>query len=116
MKSKTSLQLMELLIMILVFALSAAICLQIFAKAKDISNSAARLDKAVALAQNAAEVLKLTAGDTESAQTIAVPPYRLECLPRNNSAPGLQEVQIQVYAEDVLLYSLNTGWQEGMIS
>lgn len=116
MKNKTSLQLMELLIMILVFALSAAICLQIFVKAKDISASSSQLDKAVILAQNAAEILKSTAGDTTAAQALADLPYRLEFKQQYTSLPGLQEIQIQVYAEDELLFSLNTGWQEGMIS
>lgn len=116
MKNKTSLQLMELLIMILVFALSTAICLQIFAKARSISNTSAQLDKAVALAQNAAEILKTTAGDTASAQALADFPYRLECVPQHNSVLGLQEVQIRVYVEDTLLFSLNTGWQEGIHS
>ena len=49
MRSKASLQLMELLVMILVFALAAALCLQVFAKASEISQDTARYDQAVIL-------------------------------------------------------------------
>ena len=62
MKQKTSLLLMEQLVMILVFALAAALCLQIFAKADAISQETARRDRAVVLARNAAELLKATGG------------------------------------------------------
>ena len=57
MKQKTSLLLMEQLVMILVFALAAARGLQIFAKADAISQETARRDRAVVLARNAAELL-----------------------------------------------------------
>lgn len=112
MKNKTSLLLMELLIMLLVFALSAAICLQVFAKARAISTSAADLDSAVILAQNAAEVLKTTAGDIDAAQALAKAPYRLVLTEVSASVSGLQQMRIQVYLEEEILFSLDTGWLE----
>lgn len=115
MKNKTSLQLMEYLVMILVFALSAAICLLIFFKAEAISNTSAQLDGAVVLAQNTAEFLKASSGDMESARAFALPPYRLEFVEQAASHPTLQEVQIQVYIKNDLMFSLNTGWQEAVV-
>ena len=58
MKHKTSLLLMEQLVMILVFAVAAALCLQVFVRSRDISGETARRDTAVVLARNAAELLK----------------------------------------------------------
>ena len=47
MKSKAPLVLMEQIIMLLVFALAAAICLQAFIKADALSSASANRDKAV---------------------------------------------------------------------
>ena len=63
--SKTPLFLMELLIMLLVFSVSAAICLQVFAGARRISEESRRLDAAVMLAQTATETWKANHGDLE---------------------------------------------------
>ena len=58
MKNKAPLALMELTIMLAVFALAAALCLQAFSTAERISRESETLDRAVLLAQNAAEELK----------------------------------------------------------
>ena len=63
--SKTPLFLMELLIMLLVFSISAAICLQVFAGARRISDESRKLDMAVMQAQVAAECWKATCGDLD---------------------------------------------------
>ena len=47
MKSKASLFLMEQLVMVLIFALAAVLCLGIFVRANKISSETARRDKAV---------------------------------------------------------------------
>ena len=57
MRSKASLFLMEQLIMVLVFALAAALCLQVFVRAEEISLESARRDEAVIVARNAAELV-----------------------------------------------------------
>ena len=49
MKNKTSLLLMEQLVMVLVFALAAALCLTVFVKADQISRETVRRDEAVLL-------------------------------------------------------------------
>ena len=63
MKNKTPLVLMEQLMMILVFALAAALCLQAFIKADQISRETEQRTQAAALAQTAAETLKACGGD-----------------------------------------------------
>lgn len=64
-RSKTPLFLMELIIMLLVFAISAAVCLQVFAGAKRISAESQQLDFACMEAQKAAEYWKASYGDLE---------------------------------------------------
>ena len=53
--SKSSLFLLELMISIVFFALAAAGCVQVFAKAHMLSQEAGRLDMAVSAAQSLAE-------------------------------------------------------------
>ena len=67
MKSKIPLPLMEQLIMVLVFALTSALCLQGFALANRLSGQQESQAYAVIAAQNAAEVLKHVSGDFEQA-------------------------------------------------
>ena len=54
MRSKTPLALMEQVIMVLVFALAAALCLQVFLVSGQMSEKNRDTDNAVLLAQNAA--------------------------------------------------------------
>lgn len=65
MRNRTVLSLMEQLMMLLVFALAAAICVATFAHAHTINSLAEDLDTAVILCRNAAEVIKATNGDEE---------------------------------------------------
>lgn len=67
MKSKAPLALAEQIIMMLVFALAAAICLSVFAKCDGIARENRARDFAALEAQNAAEVLKAFRGDTDAA-------------------------------------------------
>lgn len=66
-RSKAPLALMGQLLMVLFFALTAAICLQAFAKSETISQKSAERDAASLLAQNAAETLKSVHGKTDIA-------------------------------------------------
>lgn len=103
---------MELLVMILVFALAAALCLQAFAKAGEISDRTARMDAASILAQNVAEVLKATQGDFEEAQGLSDGKFRLEIQRCATGIPGLGQAEIRVYFEEEALVSFCAGWQE----
>lgn len=56
---------MEQIIMLLVFALSAAVCLQIFALSGEISDDMENRGNAVTAVQNIAESMKINGGDLE---------------------------------------------------
>lgn len=112
MKHKASLLLMEQLVMILVFALAAALCLQVFVKAEEISVETARMDQAVVLAKNAAELLKATGGDAEKAESLSEEGYQVKVRPRKSQQPGLALAEIAVFFEETALFSLETAWQE----
>lgn len=66
MKSKAPLLLMEQMVMLVVFALAAALCVQAFVRSDGSSERSQARDHAVVLCQNAAEVIRHT-GDIESA-------------------------------------------------
>lgn len=112
MRSKASLFLMEQLVMVLVFALCAAVCLRIFVGAEQISAETARRDEAVAIAQNAAELLKAGSAAEDVENNLSGSTYRLqiEALPEEIS--GLQKAEIAVFCDDTELFSLTVGYQE----
>lgn len=66
-RSKAPLVLMEQLVMLAVFALTAALCLQAFVKADTLSRRHAAQDRAAVKAQSAAEVVQACGGDMERA-------------------------------------------------
>ena len=112
MKNKTSLLLMEQLVMVLVFALAAALCLTAFVEADRISRETVRRDEAVLIAQNTAQVLKATSGDVELAMELAdEPDYRME-IERINETDLLGQAEIRIWQEDDLVFTLRVGWQE----
>ena len=63
MKSKAPLALMEQILMVLVFALAAGLCLQMFVLSNQVMGRCEAKDRAVMVAQNTAEVWKLNRGD-----------------------------------------------------
>ena len=67
MTKKSVLQLMELLMMVLVFALSACICVRCFVHADQLSRQQEQKTQAMLVAQNAAELLKAENGSLEKA-------------------------------------------------
>lgn len=111
MKNKSTLLLMEQLIMVLVFALATALCLRVFVKADEISLQTARQDRAVLLAQNAAEQLK--SGVPEE-KIPCEAPYTLEIDREDSGVPGLAQACIRVRhpEEQDVLFTLTTGWLE----
>lgn len=109
MKSRASLVLMEQLLMVLVFALAAAVCLRAFAKADEISTQTARRDEAVVIAQNAAELLKSGADPQMLPENKE---YTLEIREEPTQISNLKQARITVWYEGEVLFSLTTGWQE----
>jgi len=141
MRGKATLALMEQLVMVLVFALAAALCVQAFAASNRMSETAAARDRAVQLAQSAVEIMKSRGGDMAQAQSAAMDRlggqlsqgvwyilydrdwnevsddagkdavYRLEALP--DSDAGQPKAEIRVSVEDgETLTSLPVAWQE----
>lgn len=100
--------LIELLVMLLVFSLAAAACLGIFAQARLMTEETARLDEAVALARNAAELLK--AG--RDLQNLDTGELRLEITELPGEIPGMTQAEIAILEGETTVFSLTTGWQE----
>lgn len=135
MKNKNHLVQMELLVMVLVFALSAAVCLQVFAFSHHLSNLGCARDRAVLEAQSAAEILKSTQGNLERAaermggscdesgwhicydgdfcQTEKQEVYRLTVTPKETEQNllGMAEIEVETEAGECLL-CLECAWQE----
>ena len=137
MKSKAPMALIEQLIMIMVFALAAAICLRGFVMADQISQHSRDLDNAVLLAQNTAETLK-ACGDVDQAvktlggeitqmmwcsfyyEDLSPAPnrenafYEVDTLPGYSGVDGLGQANVAVYRHDgnEPLFDLTVCWQE----
>ena len=142
MRSKSPLALMEQLVMVLVFALAAALCLQAFALADRMSERNEAVDRAVMECQNAAELMKAAGGDMAHAQQAASERmggglsqglwqvlydedwnvvsgwedcvYRLEAQGLPVSVEGLCKAHVQIVREEdgQPLFELNVAWQE----
>ena len=123
MKHKTPLVLMEMLIMVLVFALASAICLRMFAASEQLSQKNEAVSYAVLMVQNAAEELKASCGDQDMAgeQTFSKDDwtYRLEIGMEESGVDGLGSAQVRVYGhkgrkKEELLFEIPVAWQEGL--
>jgi type II secretory pathway pseudopilin PulG len=128
MRNKAPLALIEQLVMLLVFALAAALCMQVFVKADRLSRRDAAQSHAVLTAQNAAETLKSTAGDYAAAAAayggvwdgevwvLDVPEEtdcHVEVTPAAQTQPLLGEATVTAYAADgEVLVQLPVAWQE----
>jgi len=125
-KSKTPLVLMELLVMVLVFALAAALCLQCFVLSDRLSQRSELRDEAVTAVQNAAERLKARGGSYEQAVSglsgtwadgaLAIPGdgFTLRITPVDSAVPLLVQAEISAYSheDDSLLFQIVAAWQE----
>ena len=136
MRNKTPLVLMEQLVMVLVFALAAALCLQAFVLADNRSRQAEIQDQALLEAHNAVETLKSCAGDYETAAQLCrgtwdgtvlrvfydeawqstveeTPAYTLTATPVDSAYTLLGRAEIAVADEDgVTLCAFPAAWQE----
>ena len=112
MKSKASLFLMEKLVMVLVFALAAALCLQVFLRADQISRETARRDEAVILAQNGAELLKAGVAPETVEKELSSAAFVVQVREEKSQIPGLLQAEIAVFFEQEELFSLTVGHQE----
>lgn len=137
MKNKAPLTMMEQVIMLLVFALSAALCLQAFTAANQTSKTHAARDRAATAAQSTVEALKATEGDYEAAADLTggmlhdgdlivcydenwqlsdAPEiaYVVTVPPADTSQPFLSQTIVTVSHADLEpLFSLPVCWQTG---
>lgn len=67
MRSRSSLAMMEQIVMLAVFALAAALCLQAFVRSDKMSRQSEARDRAAVLCQSAAEALLAANGDFQRA-------------------------------------------------
>ncbi len=135
MKNKAPLALMEQMVMLLVFALAAALCLQVFVLAEQLSRRCEMEAHAVWAAQNAAEVLKDSGGDYEQAmkshgghreeeswrigydgqwqQSDQNAAYWVQVVPADSGQPllGMADVTVETL-DEVELFCLTVAWQE----
>lgn len=135
MRSKAPLLLMEQMVMLLVFALAAALCLQAFVKSDGLSGDSEARDRAVILCQNAAETIRRFGGESvsqEAARTLGYHydhgvlyqefdedwepaergAYRLEAEARPAEVPGLREAVVRVTdAGGETIFSIPIAWQ-----
>lgn len=140
MKSKAPLLLMEQMIMLLVFAFAAALCLQAFVKSDNISRRSENRDRALQEAQIAAEVIRHTKGDFKQAAELLggsryeedslqlvydrdwnpaqdTMRYHLGIVLQDSGVPGLGKAQIWVRDEsaeeqEAELLRFDVMWQE----
>lgn len=142
MKRNASLLLIEQLVMLLVFALAAALCLRAFVWADNRSAQIMATDRAVVLAQSAAEAIRNRGGEPQQALLAAAGQlqgkyhdgilqiqydsdgnptqsdgvYCLTATESDSPADGLGQVSIRVTSHETLLFSLETAWQREAIN
>ena len=138
MNRKSVLQMMELLIMVLVFAIGASICVRCFVHADQLSKRQENRTAAVLVAQNAAELLKSASGDLEQAaeqlggickdgnwympmdehwqviETREDAVFLLEVTVDAASDLPMGAALLRVTAGNEILVEFRVGWQEGM--
>lgn len=126
MKNRTSLALAEQAVMLLVFALAAALCLRAFLWADTTSRTGQARDAALLAAQTAAEAVKGCGGDLNAASVLldgavrgdtlvveySEDGFALECVPVETDVPGLGRAEITVRRGEEALASLTVCWQE----
>ncbi|MCI8538832.1 MAG: hypothetical protein HFF18_09275 [Oscillospiraceae bacterium] len=137
MRSKAPLAMMEQMIMLLVFALAAALCLQAFVKSDALSRASEDRDRAMTLCQNAAEAVRRCQGNMEQAAALLdgarydgaglmadydqdwepageTMRYTLGAARLDSGVNGLGKAQVWVRdeAEEQEIFRLEVAWQE----
>ena len=119
MRSKTPLVLMEQLVMVLVFAMAAAICLQVFGLSDRLSKENEARAEAALLAQNTAEELKSSYGEAlldweevDGRYFMEEDGDRVQVQTAETEISGLQKVRLQVLQEEEVLFEIPVAWQE----
>ena len=123
MRNKAPLALLEQILMLLIFALAAVICLRVFLWSDDTSRHSARRDDALIHAQTVAETVKAHGGDftaaaaalhgtvEDGALVVTQEDYTLRT-EKEVPAPYLGRAEIVVEAGGEVLFTLPIAWQE----
>ena len=127
MKSKTPLTLLELLVMILIFSITAALCVQVFVTADRWSRENALRDQAILSVQTVAERVKVMEGELpEENWTIlfdaegqpvakseeAVYDVTVEKTSSGHPLLGTAVVKATAFNENEELFRITVAWQE----
>lgn len=124
MRNRSPLALVELLVMVMVFALAAALCLRAFVWADGRSREQEAHDRALLCAQNAAQTLKSCRGDLDEAAqrhggvvredtwSIDYDEYRMEACRMPQERETLGGALVRVWVQEALLACLEVKWQE----
>lgn len=124
MRSRAPLALIELVVMLLVLAIAAALCLQAFVWADSASAWNHRRTDAMMYAQNAAQMLKYCGGDfTKAAQlhgghwngqqwTLEKDGFALCVEPIPSQSAYLGMAQVKAAWEETVLATISVCWQE----
>jgi len=136
MRSKAPLVMMEQMVMLLVFALAAALCLQAFSKSDGISKRVEARDHAVTLCESVAELAKNSGEAPDDALAAAAGKlgysfengvlmanfdedwnmgadgvYHLTAQAVPSDIPGLYSACVTVEHENDVLFELTVAWQ-----
>ncbi len=110
MHKKTALSMMELLMMVLIFSLCAALSMQAFALSHRISETQSLRETAAVLAQNEAEAIKLQGG-IDGAYSREEQGFLIDVAPLETELPTLGKAVITVSC-DSASFTLQAAWQE----
>jgi len=124
MRSRASLVIIEQVVMLMVFALAAALCLKAFVWSDTRSAEIFARDKALLHAQSAAEVVKSCGGDLaaaaeilggsadENGLTVNYDDYVLSVTPAEEELQYMSSARVCVYDDAQQITSLKIAWQE----
>ncbi len=117
MKNKSTLMMIEIVIMIFVFSLASAVCLKIFTESNFVSQESLILDRASVIAQNTAELLKASRGNTEYvneyiSNNLTDDEYTVEISKNENEQKYLGTAKVSVKYMDDEVFSVTASWQE----
>ena len=110
MHRKVTLSMMELLMMVLVFSLCAALSMHAFATSHRISARQNLREGAAILAQNEAETIKAQGGIREG-YTREENGFTISVVPLDTELAALGKATIEVSTENTS-FTLNVSWQE----
>ncbi len=130
-RSKAPLALMEQIIMILVFALASAVCMQAFVYSNELSKDGAKKEQASTYVQEAAELCKVYQGDFTALEeklggalengtlVVSYAEENMKVVLEKQPVSGENNLfmeKAKVYAkeeDDEVIFSVEIAWQKG---